>query len=1535
MLRTSPSVEYDQDTTIFVSNGGRGPNSRSQLSPPQVQKSSFRDLFAFTAWQHSWLLVGGLAGALLSGALEAAMSILLGRIFAVISQFGSGHITGANTMAEISSWCVLLAVVGAGGFLINFGFMFSWVAFGELQARSIRKRVFRGLLKRDMEWFDMQQDGTASLLVRIQTQTRELQTASSVALGSLTSDIATSIANLIVALLIAWKLTLVLLASVPVSVVVLHLLSRPVQPAIHAQKQELSRASKYALSAISAIDLVKVFNGIDHETWQYLTVVRRSMQKYLIQARANACQLGYVKFWIDSLFVVGFYYGAVLVDQGLSPGNVLTTFYAALAALQAIEAFVPFYLVLVKGMSAAQVLRSIAHNIEGGRKIHLMTGGYIPSECIGDVEMRNISFAYPSNPSKMAIQRASFHFRAGELYFIVGRSGSGKSTLGNLLLNLYEPLCGEILIDGHAIRTLDISWLRYNVTLIQQTSVLFNDSFFMNVAFGHRRPMQVSVEEVKAACETALLQSTISSLPYGMSTNVGANGHNLSGGQKQRLALARAKLRDPAVLILDEVTSGLDQISRGLIMEAIRSWRRGKTTIIITHEVHQIKDGDFVYVMDDGYVVQKGLYSDLQQQDHGLLSQLVTAATAHGHFTTRNTAELKARQTGSTIVNFSRPLSDASQNDPLVPGSPTPGEALRGVPFSSHEVFKMAMSSSQLRLLGDHRNHHLDTAGTLRTLASTTQDAPRRGLSRMISTLSLQFLSTPMSQQFAVGGSGEQAPTQLSPIKTGSIFRLQALGDTIQNNRHGSRPSWPHRQVNTNHGRSERGRRVAAEPIQEQSRLNDDNETAALSLVSIYKTVWPCLGLKGKIFILVGIFLSLIVAGSVPAFSYVFANLLAALYQKENRLEAGREWAIILLGIAISGAVSISLSRYLLEWAGQSWVNVLRRQAFNRVLRQPKAWFEDPEHSASRINECLDRNAEEMRNLVGRFAPLLLVVVVMIATSVSWALAISWKLTLVSLATAPLLIAATKAYSAVTSKWELRCNKAAEETSTIATETFTNIRVVRALTLESFFDRKHSTSAQNTFQLGIQKAVFTAALFACWQSMFWFMMALVFWYATVLLTTNQEITTQAILQVVNLLVLGLSTASNTLNSVPAISAAQATASRLLYYAYLPLDSSHETKGTRGLARPLPIRLDDLSFAYPSKKRQFVLRNLTVSFDAGASTAIVGPSGCGKSTIASIILGLYAPDTPFKSPQRDSAAQPLLFASVPFQQVDIAKLRTQIGYVPQTPFLFPTSIVGNIAYGLLEDSPLRAPTNIEQAAREAGIHDFIHSLPDGYDTTVGDGGQTLSGGQAQRVCIARALARRPKILLLDEPTSALDAENAEGIRRTIQGLLHPERRSDWNDDSDDAGGRYHKREPLCVIMVTHSLEMMRMADRIIVIDLGRVVESGTYVELCERKGKFSELINGGMWMGNRNTIAPRKPRSFDQDGTLEDRRTNDLPLRRNSKGVEEDLSVSARWVGAREVGWNAESGPSTGILSPMASPFSRPSRRRERKADKDT
>ncbi|KAI1463271.1 P-loop containing nucleoside triphosphate hydrolase protein [Daldinia caldariorum] len=1463
------------------------------------QPPSFRHLFAFASWRHSGILAAGLVASLLVGAMRAASAILIGRIFAVVADFGLGRLDGPGAYAEVSSWCVILTLVGGAAVIVNFAFMFLWSVFSEIQARNIRRGVFGALLTKDIGWFDRQEEGIPSLLVKIQTQIRELQVASSATLGSIVAEIATSVANLIVAFYGSWKLTLVLLATVPAIVLFPAWLSGKLNRAIQAQKQDIGRAAKHAISALTAVDIVKTFNAVDHEVWQYLQAIRRSMDSYLALARTSAWQISYIRLWLDGIFVLGFYYGAVLVNQGLNPGSVVTAFYAALGALQAIYTIAPVYVSLARGMAAGQELDSIAHNIEGGRRIYQMMGSYRPIDCAGKIEINDVSFAYPSNPTQQVLSRCSFAFDRDQLYFIIGRSGSGKSTLGNLLAKFYEPLSGNILIDGHALKTLDSEWVRHNVTLIQQSSVLFNDTIYANVAMGHRTPHEVSRRGVEAACKAALLQSMLIELPNGLDTYVGTGGISLSGGQKQRLAVARARIRDPPVLILDEVTSGLDPTNRGLLMDGIRQWRRGKTTIIITHEVAQIDSEDYAYVMEDARVVQAGFRRDLQRQKDGMFATLASSASSDEvGLDQKTTANEPRNNKPSAAVGPLAPKTAASQ-DLTSPGYVWPF----GGPDAIHihrgsmtpDLGASVIQAQLFRIRKEEKESTrwsvLDTPGTLLGTPLGTLNPSRR----MLSTLW-------WPDQYHLFHSESN---QKRPLSRNSILHLQELGNTV-------------RKTRSLAGKNRR--RVPTITAEDNSGTRGSDKPQTLSLWAIYKTVWPRLATKERMFLIVGFLTCIVLAGLVPAFSVLFANLLAVLFSSGDKMAAGQKWALCLLAVACTRAAATYLNQYLMQRAGQAWVNSLRIRALNRALRQPRSWFDDPANSAVRINECMDRYAEEMRNLVGRFAPQLLLVVIMVLSTIAWALVISWRLTLVSLASAPVFIAATQGHSFVSEKWENLCLQAADDTSAVSTETFVNIRVVRALTLEQLFSDKHEKSIRKAFDLGVEKSVWTAIPYACSQSMVWFIFALTFWYAMKLLTTDGGVTVPAILQVVNLLVLGVTTAFGILSSITGVSAAQATASRLIHYAYLPLDTSHESRGKILLVNPFPIKMEGLSFTYPLRRRT-VLRNLTLQFDAGVSTAIVGPSGCGKSTIASVILGLYEPDR--SGGRRNSTDEKrLTFASTPAALLNLAGLRSHMGYVPQTPVLFPGTLAENIAYGLAEDSPLYTPENIQRAAKQAGIHNFIRTSAAGYDTVVGDGGQALSGGQAQRVCIARALARRPKILLLDEPTSALDAVSARDVRHTIESLMQPTRKLSVSDG---------RRQELSVIVVTHSKEMMRLADRIVVIDQGSAVESGSYDELLARNGKFAELLSGGLWLGENvedddNSKASKAPQEAKEDRRVV---TSDLPLRNAGEPDLNYHTTTPKWVGLRDTQWTKDRGPSTGISSPLTSPFGA-SRRKERK-----
>ncbi len=240
-----------------------------------------------------------------------------------------------------------------------------------------------------------------------------------------------------------------------------------------------------------------------------------------------------------------------------------------------------------------------------------------------------------------------------------------------------------------------------------------------------------------------------------------------------------------------------------------------------------------------------------------------------------------------------------------------------------------------------------------------------------------------------------------------------------------------------------------------------------------------------------------------------------------------------------------------------------------------------------------------------------------------------------------------------------------------------------------------------------------------------------------------------------------------------------------------------------------VSYKDINFAYPGRPDVPVLRGITLDLQPGDCVAIVGPSGSGKSTIAALLQRLYEPSFGRISMDRYKLAQ-----------ADIRWLRDHIAVVSQQANLFDGTVIENIAYG----SSNVPKGEIERAARAANVHDFIMSLPHGYETNLGENASLISGGQAQRLQIARALVKRSSILLLDECTSALDPGNQEAILNTIM----------------------HVRQSRTTIFITHKADVMRRCDRIVCLADGRIAEEGRFDELMARGGAFAQLMNAGEW-----------------------------------------------------------------------------------------
>lgn len=220
--------------------------------------------------------------------------------------------------------------------------------------------------------------------------------------GFLAQEIVVILGALGVAFYSSWKLTLVILATFPVSVILMGLIGKNLGAKVEAQKLHLAQASKFASTAISAVDTVKVFNGHDQEVWQYSVAIKEASKWYLQQARINAFQVGIVRFAVIAMFVQGFWYGITLVSQGHSPGNVLATFFACLQATQGAEALLPQLLILTKAMSAGETLHSLLPSKQSGRKLKKTARPLNPSTCCGDIEVNNVSFCMSPSRSHVA-----------------------------------------------------------------------------------------------------------------------------------------------------------------------------------------------------------------------------------------------------------------------------------------------------------------------------------------------------------------------------------------------------------------------------------------------------------------------------------------------------------------------------------------------------------------------------------------------------------------------------------------------------------------------------------------------------------------------------------------------------------------------------------------------------------------------------------------------------------------------------------------------------------------------------------------------------------------------------------------------------------------------------------------------------------------------------------------------------------------------------------------------------------------------------
>jgi ATP-binding cassette subfamily B protein len=481
---------------------------------------------------------------------------------------------------------------------------------------NIRQDAFAQVQKLSFSYFDKTSSGW--LIARLQSDTSKISDMISWGITRFVWITFELVFILITMFIISWQMSLVLLATVPIMLII--------APFFQFRILNLSRTARNAFSKYVAwlaeviagaktIKTLSIENNVQKEANDIVTDIRDKAWK---TAKTQA-------FFYPSVTLVSIITTAIVIFVGSSlmlnntiiyDVSIFVLFIGFVSALYTpIQEFVDLFTELMASQSSVEKILSLIETVpmitdtpeveaKYGTLLHPKVNMYEAMR--GDVEFKNVSFSY--NPGVEIIHQMNLTIPKGQTVAIVGETGSGKSTTVNLLCRFYEPSIGELRIDGEDYRTRSVGWLRHHIGYVQQTPFIFSGTIRKNIAYGK---LDATDKEIIAASQAVGADEFIKSLPKGYETILRDGGSELSVGQKQLIAFARAIVRNPTIMILDEATSSIDTETEALIQKAINKTLKGRTSIVIAHRLSTIVDADRILVMSEGLIIEDGNHKQL------------------------------------------------------------------------------------------------------------------------------------------------------------------------------------------------------------------------------------------------------------------------------------------------------------------------------------------------------------------------------------------------------------------------------------------------------------------------------------------------------------------------------------------------------------------------------------------------------------------------------------------------------------------------------------------------------------------------------------------------------------------------------------------------------------------------------------------------------------------------------------------------------------------------------------------------------------
>lgn len=1287
-----------------------------EVEPPPAAVP-FSRLFA-CADQFDWGLM--IVGSLAAAAHGTALVFYLHYFAKIVDVLRLGHVqesppggaappppSDLEMFDQFKELSLSLLWIAVGVFAFGWIEVSCWILTGERQTAVIRSKYVQVLLNQDMSFFDTY-GNNGDIVSQVLSDVLLIQSALSEKVGNYIHNMATFFSGLVIGFVNCWQIALITLATGPfivaaggISNIFLHRLAENIQDAY-------AEAASIAEQAVSCIRTLYAFTNETLAKYSYATSLQATLRYGILISLVQGLGLGFTYGLAICSCALQLWVGRFLVTNGKAHGGqvIAALFAIILSGLGLNQAATNFYSFDQGRIAAYRLFEMISRSSSS-----VNHDGNILESVQGNIEFRNVYFSYLSRPEIPILSGFYLTVPAKKAVALVGRNGSGKSSIIPLMERFYDPTLGEVLLDGENIKNMKLEWLRRQIGLVTQEPALLSLSIIDNIAYGR----DVNMDQIEEAAKIAHAHTFITSLEKGYETQVGRAGLALTEEQKIKLSIARAVLLNPSILLLDEVTGGLDFEAEKVVQAALDLLMLGRSTIIIARRLSLIRNADYIAVMEEGQLVEMGTHDELVGLD-GLYAELLRceeAAKLPRRMPVKHykgaTAAFEIEKDSSVSHSFQEPSS------PKLVKSPSLQRVPGGHGFRQQESPKVRSPPPE----------HMQENG-IATDAGDKEPSMRRQDSFEMRLPELPKIDVQSVQQ-QVNGSDPESP--VSPLLTSDPKNERSHSQTF------SRP----------HSHSD------DIPIKSKDAKDRTHGEAPslwrLAELSFPEWLYAALGSVG----------AAIFGSFNPLLAYVIALIVTAYYRSRGdhlRQEVDK-WCLIIACMGIVTVVANFLQHFYFGIMGEKMTERVRRMMFSAMLRNEVGWFDGEENSADTLSMRLANDATFVRAAFSNRLSIFIQDSAAVIVAILIGMLLEWRLALVAFATLPVLTVSAIAQKLWLGGFSRGIQEMHRKASLVLEDAVRNIYTVVAFCAGNKVMELYRSQLKRILKQSFLHGVAIGFAFGFSQFLLFACNALLLWY-TALLIKNKEMDPPTGIKEFMVFSFATFALVEPFGLAPYILKRR----KSLTSVFEIIDRAPKIDPDDNSALKPPnvygsIELKNVDFCYPTRPEVLVLSNFSLKVNGGQTVAVVGVSGSGKSTIISLIERFY-----------DPVAGQVLLDGRDLKLYNLRWLRNHLGLVQQEPIIFSTTIRENIIYARHNASE----AEMKEAARIANAHHFISSLPHGYDTHVGMRGVDLTPGQKQRIAIARVVLKNAPILLLDEASSSIESESSRVVQEALDTLV---------------------------------------------------------------------------------------------------------------------------------------------------------------------